>query len=287
MQIDNKNTLCAVLVNYNDSRYLINWVEKMALQMPDELIIVDDCSTDPSVELIYHLQKKYPQIKLILRHKNGGCFEAFMTGVNNTECTHVSCWSCDDDPLPGYISRMKQAINDYPFVSIFTSNALIKREEYLYERVMMPFDSYISPQHLFKVAKIKGLAGINVIGNVTKREHVIDCWNRCYLKTHFDAWYIFTAAFTTGVVILAENLVLYRANFRGLGSSRTLGDNVKSIKKMNHALVYFPEAQKYLSQLKMWTVRQTIISTCILWLLPHLPKFIRKWMYKKVYSMTL
>ena len=73
-------SIAVILGNFNDSRFLINWVTKMASQNPDELIIVDDRSTDNSVAVIKQLQKQYGMIKLVLNDGPQGCFGAFVKG---------------------------------------------------------------------------------------------------------------------------------------------------------------------------------------------------------------
>ena len=65
-----KGKLAIVMPNYNDSQHLIKWVDRIFSQppcdLPTEVIIDDDKSTDRSVALIKGLQKFYPIIKLKL-----------------------------------------------------------------------------------------------------------------------------------------------------------------------------------------------------------------------------
>ena len=234
--------------------------------------------------LLKCLQVKYPSIKLIQTKRNLGPFGAFMEGVKVASNDFVSPWSADDEMLPNYVRKMTYAINDYPFVDIFTCNALIKREGKEYRRTALPFDSYISPDYLFKISKTKGISSINVIGNIVRKSHVIKCWNEGSGRwpTHFDAFYIFTAGFKTGMVILGEPLVMYRSNLTGFGNSRKLKDNLYSVNKMNNLLTAFPEAMAFMRELDIWSPANTITATLILQVLPLLPKFLRQFIYNRI-----
>ncbi len=213
--------IAVILVNYNDSRFLINWIEKMTAQNPDEIIIVDDGSTDNSRVLIASMQKKHPQIKLIPNTNAKGPYGAFISGCQATEAEYVSCWSCDDEPRAGYFAKMSEAVNLYPFAKIFTCNAWVEREGFPYERELLPFDAYISPDYLVKICKAGYARGINFIGSVVEKRLVLYCWGAggYALKVNFDAIYAFLGMFSTGFVNLSERLVKYRSYANSFGAS--------------------------------------------------------------------
>ena len=76
-------SIAIIIPNYNDSRFLINIIRKFAAQEPDELIVVDDGSTDYSLEVLEALQKKYKFE--ILKNQNKGAFSAFVTGCRHAK----------------------------------------------------------------------------------------------------------------------------------------------------------------------------------------------------------
>jgi len=276
-----------IIVNFNHSRFLINIIQRFFQQLPPphEVIIVDDCSNDNSVILIKCLQARFRHIKLVKTETNGGPFKAFMAGVAETDCEYVSCWSCDDEPLPGYIESMERAIRDYPFVDLITCNALVEREGRTYRRMAMPFDSYISPRFLSEIAKKKGIYAINVIGNVVRKEHVEKCWELVKgIKTHFDAMFVYFAAFQKGMIVLGNALVLYRSNMKGFGSSRPASHNIESMHSIKKAAMYFGDVEDYVEDLKVWSDGNVIAATMALKFFPLLPPFIRKIFYKQIYG---
>jgi len=61
-----KSTLSVIMSNYNHSRFLPEALDAIVNQsrQPDEFIIIDDASTDNSVEIIQSYASRYPFIKL-------------------------------------------------------------------------------------------------------------------------------------------------------------------------------------------------------------------------------
>ena len=53
-------TLSVIITNYNNEKYINKCVESILMQTlpPNEIITVDDCSTDGSVKIIKSLMKK-------------------------------------------------------------------------------------------------------------------------------------------------------------------------------------------------------------------------------------
>ena len=64
-------TLSVVLPNYNHARYLPRALDALLSQeLPaDEIIVVDDCSTDASQEIVSRYEARYPSIRLVANEK--------------------------------------------------------------------------------------------------------------------------------------------------------------------------------------------------------------------------
>lgn len=279
--------IAVILVNYNDSRYLLNWFDNWQHQtkaLDVELICVDDCSTDRSADIM-----ECNPCKFVRMPKNSGPFKAFMEGLKHTTAEYVACWSSDDVMMPDYVYSMREAVSKYPFVDVISCNALIEREGEIYQRKAVEYDSYISPENLFKMSKQEGIYAINCIGLVVRRSLAVKCWEAVgrEMKTHFDAMYLFFGAFKTGMIVLSDPLVKYRANMFGFGATRDIKDNLESIDKMKSALPAFPEAQKYISRWDVWNKSHCVFSTWMLKIFPKLPKWMRKMAYRKVYGLKM
>ena len=82
LKIENPKKVSVIIPNYNYANYIIERIDSILMQTYPiyELIILDDCSTDNSVQVINDkiekIKNEYPEIKVqfIVNEKNsGGC----------------------------------------------------------------------------------------------------------------------------------------------------------------------------------------------------------------------
>ncbi len=95
-------TDCAVVVSYNRKGLLEACLSALCAQQPllDEIIVVDNASTDGSVEMI---RSKFPNVKLRVLETNRGGSGGFQVAVQTAiQRNHSFAWLMDDDarPLP-------------------------------------------------------------------------------------------------------------------------------------------------------------------------------------------
>ncbi len=70
-----------IIVTYNHQEYIENCLKSLFLEGAQEIIVVDNASTDITVEII---EKNFPQVTLIKNHENKGFSEGINQGVANT-----------------------------------------------------------------------------------------------------------------------------------------------------------------------------------------------------------
>lgn len=87
-------TVACIMPVYNYTRYLDEALESVFSQsrVPDEVIVVDDCSTDNPKEIC----DKYPQVIYIKHDKNRGLAAARNTGIRSAKSTYVFSFDADD-----------------------------------------------------------------------------------------------------------------------------------------------------------------------------------------------
>lgn len=73
----------------------------------DELVIVNDCSTDNTERVLNDLKAKYPEIKIIKHIRNKGGAAARNTAVENTENEILFCLDSDNVLVPDSIQELK------------------------------------------------------------------------------------------------------------------------------------------------------------------------------------
>ena len=91
-------SLAVIIPNYNNGKYLEQAISSILSQSrrPDEIIIVDDCSTDDSREVILQLAEQSNVIKPIFLEKNGGVSNARNTGLAAAASEYVTFLDADD-----------------------------------------------------------------------------------------------------------------------------------------------------------------------------------------------
>jgi len=278
-----KNKLAIILCNFNDSRFLIDFVMAMKNQDPDEFIVVDDRSTDRSVELLEHIQK-IAHIKIV---KNDGVhspFGAFVKGCESTDAEFVACFSADDIPKRNYLSSMREVIRKYPMVDVYTCNADVIRENMMYKRTLLPFTAYISPEYAVKMFQGGYAKNINQCGIVVKRSWVMKCWvgGGKDTEVNFDCMYSFSSIFKKGFINVGKHLVMYRSYPNSFGAS---GTN-KQIKKYIQIHKNFCRPQEYAltSASGIWGAKARWMALIALWGIMKMPLWARRKFYDWFYS---
>lgn len=96
--MNNGKLLTVIIPNYNKEKYLEQCIQSVINQTyrPIEIIIVDDCSSDSSKEIIETFEKKYPYIKSIFQKKNGGVSLARNTGALAAAGEYITFLDSDD-----------------------------------------------------------------------------------------------------------------------------------------------------------------------------------------------
>ncbi len=112
----------SVLINcYNYEAYVGDAVRSVGAQSrrPDELIVVDDGSTDESVRVVREAVEEIG-IGRVVTKENGGQFSAFQTGIENTDADWVFFLDADDAYESQHLERYVKAIEENPQVEFVT-----------------------------------------------------------------------------------------------------------------------------------------------------------------------
>jgi len=91
-------TLAVIIPSYNKEKYIGKCIESVLSQtlLPDEIIIVDDLSTDNSGEIIRTFSEKSDRIHPIFLEKNGGVSHARNVGIKCAVSEYVTFVDADD-----------------------------------------------------------------------------------------------------------------------------------------------------------------------------------------------
>jgi glycosyltransferase involved in cell wall biosynthesis len=133
------------MANYNHAVWLPRSLNALLSQepAPDELIIVDDGSTDDSVAVITRFQEGHPSIRLIRHDRNRGVAAALQTALAAASGEFLLGAAADDFVLPGLLARAIAALQAHPQAALFCSEAvLVDRDDNI-----VGFRPVVPPRH--------------------------------------------------------------------------------------------------------------------------------------------
>jgi len=135
---------------YNSEKYIADTIESVLAQTyPDwELIIVDDCSTDNSKDIIREFAKNENRIHLIEFEENAGTGKARDVALKNAKGRFVAFLDSDDMWLPEKLEKQIRFMTENNYPISFTSYKLIDENGKDLERVIQVVNSVNLHQYL-------------------------------------------------------------------------------------------------------------------------------------------
>lgn len=109
--------------NYNQGNYIKHALEGILNQklLPEEVIIIDDGSTDNSVEIIESLLPKNNILKLIRKEKNEGVVASINKGLSLVKNDYVYFAAADDYIFPDFFSKSLDMLQHNPQAGLCSS----------------------------------------------------------------------------------------------------------------------------------------------------------------------
>lgn len=183
-----------IMPSYNSENYVKCTIESVIAQTYGnwELIFVDDCSTDASLDIVRSLGDE--RIKIYSTDKNSGAATARNIAIDKASGKWIAFLDSDDLWMPGKLSRQLQfmSANQYDFSC--TSYEVIAEDEKLMSVFVPQKDKYAykdilkhnSIGCLTAVYNAKKLGKVYMPTDAVKREDLA-CW-LSILKTGTDAY---------------------------------------------------------------------------------------------------
>lgn len=113
-------TVSVIIPNYNYAHYLPGAVQSALRQtgVLTDVIVVDDASTDQSVEAAEALVAADPRVRLIARSRNGGPVATFNEGLAAARGEYLVRLDADDLLTPGSLARAAALAEQFPNVGL-------------------------------------------------------------------------------------------------------------------------------------------------------------------------
>jgi glycosyltransferase involved in cell wall biosynthesis len=117
--------LSVVLPNYNHAQYLPRALDALLSQgqPPGEIIVVDDCSTDGSRDIVERYSTKHRSIRLLTNERNVGVIPTLSRGLGEARGPLVYFGAADDFVLPGFFEAAISTLQTYPQAGLFFGDA--------------------------------------------------------------------------------------------------------------------------------------------------------------------
>lgn len=186
-----------ILPNYNNARYVAEAIESVLKQTYTnwELIVIDDGSSDNSVEIIQKVIYRDERIKLIINPVNKGVSASRNEGLKTCKGDFVCFLDSDDIFLPNKLTDQVEYLLQNNTIGLVYSNQLVGDEKLSiigkseYFMPSMAIKEFMSIRNLFstlcvmirrELIKQVGYFDIKLIGGEDW-----DYWIRCSEKTTF------------------------------------------------------------------------------------------------------
>ena len=208
-------TCSVILPNYNHAQFLPRQLTALLAQSvpPLEIIVVDDASTDNSVEVIERFAREHASVRLIRSETNQGVVAGMNRGTELARGDYVLFAAADDEVLPGLLEKSLRLLAQHPRAALCCTIG-DWREERTGLRWMMGVGMadapcFLAPEQMVALEK-RGRLYIASHTAVIRRSALIEVGKWLpELKWYCDWFAIYCAAFRHGICHVPEPLAAF------------------------------------------------------------------------------
>lgn len=216
--------LSVTLSNYNHGHYLPEALTAICGQSrpADEIIVIDDASTDDSVDVIERFAKKYPHIRLIRNAKNMGPLHNSEILCDLATGDYLYSTAADDRVLPGFFERSLKMLRRHPSAAVCFSDPATFGEGRPFRCNSLRLSGageYFSPQALVQKLTERSfpIAGHT---SIVRRQAWVEAGGLLpQLKWHSDWFMLWVLAFRHGACYVPEALASLRLSAQSYSAS--------------------------------------------------------------------
>jgi glycosyltransferase involved in cell wall biosynthesis len=207
--------ISAIIPNFNHAQYLPRSVGSYLNQplLPYEIIVVDDASTDNSLEVLEAMARQHPIIRIIRNERNIGMNANMNLGLEAARGDYVLYTSADDEVRPGVFLHATRMLREHPQAGLCSGIAewrcTATGHSWLVGGKMPAQPCYLSPAEMVALCK-RGKLAINNQCTAYKKSVLLEAggW-KGELKWFSDWFAACTVGFRYGMCHVPEVL----ANF--------------------------------------------------------------------------
>jgi glycosyltransferase involved in cell wall biosynthesis len=229
-------TLSAIVPNYNHARHLPVCLKSILAQSvaPMEIIVLDDASTDNSVEVIRQFAAQSPLVRLVQNERNLGVMATLNKGLDLARGDYIFLQAADDEVLPGLFEKSLHLLAQHPEAGL---SCTVSRWCYVDSGItwhmgtgMAEQPAYLSPDDLVRVGQ-QGKLFISSSSAILRKAALFEVGRMVSeLRWHADWFSCFALAFRFGLCFVPEPLCqfnihshsFYQAGRKGVELRRVL-----------------------------------------------------------------
>ena len=211
-----KPTLSVIMGNYNHAQYIGEALESILAQSfrPQEVVVIDDGSTDNSIQVIEAFTKRDSIVHLLRNERNMGVVPTVNRGLEHATGDYIYSAAADDRILPGLFEISMKLLAKYPQAGLCCSDPAYfdERTSAISEIQLFLSDkpTYFTPTEWFELIRRKR-AWVAGHTSVVKRAALLEAGGMLpELRWHCDWFALLVISFRYGVCYIPESLAVMR-----------------------------------------------------------------------------
>lgn len=207
-----QSLVSVVLCTYNGASYLQEQLDSIFLQTYQEIevLVVDDASTDNTMDLLYHYQQKQPGMKIFLNDRNTGYNKNFEKGCGLASGEYIAIADQDDIWDHRKIALLVQALEKSPQTILAHCNSAT------FETGKQPHFGSVRAKQIFNGNDVRKLFLYNQVSghNMLFRKSLLGLALPFPDNIYYDWWLAVTAC-CNGTIQGTDAILVYQRKHAG------------------------------------------------------------------------
>ncbi len=213
--VETRPTLSVIIPNFNHAHFLPACLDSVLNQswQPEEVIVIDDASTDNSVEVIEGFMRKYPLVRLHRNPENRGILYNINLARELAHGDYLYHPAADDTVMPGFFETSMQLLARHPQAALSCTVGIWTEESSGYQWQMGLGNGsepcYLTPDQMFELER-NGRLYIAAHTVIFRRVCLAEAGGFIpELKWYTDWFAAYVAGFRHGVCFVPEPLARF------------------------------------------------------------------------------
>ncbi len=207
--VNNSPLISIALCTFNGAKFLKEQLDSLIFQsyLNLEIVIVDDCSTDNTVNILRSYELRFNNISVYINESNIGINKSFSKAIGLCHGEFIAISDQDDIWFPNKLETALEFI-DNDTMMIYSNSLLIDEAANNLNRLMFGKKKLYSGDDPRSLSLYNKIAGHTMMFRAELREKILPI--PCH--SHYDWWIGFVAANSGNIVSLDSPFVMHRVH---------------------------------------------------------------------------